>query len=539
MCGEVKVYKKRNTAYVGFNPKRKVVSGCFASNVFSRTVFLSTKVSFHSTKLFLKGVEHLAYEYAKGGACLALVARREKRLEAVAVMAQRLGSPDVIVESGNISKVEDCKRFIDAALNHFEHNLPGFCLLHPFRNSAPEKEQREITAVASMAQRCPVPRASIYCASKGAVVSFYKTLRTEVGSNIEITIVTPRLVDSEMTRGESKSKFLASILSYIFSENVAEKVVIIAGASSGIGEHLAYEYARRGACLALAARRKNSLREVGERALLLGSPDVVVVPSDVSKVEDCKRLIDETISHFGRLDHLVNDAGVTPLCMFEEPTEITKMAPVMDINFWGYVYTTRFAIPHLRRSRGKIIVIGSSASWLYAPRLSFYAASKAAVISFFETLRVELGSDIGITIVNPGLIESEMTKGKFLNKDGRMVVDQELRDVSTALNLCLTFSLSNVELSIVPVERVERGAKAIVDSACRGENYLTEPSWFRTTFFWRVFCPEILDWLNRVFLIPPPGAPPTEALSKKILDLTGLKKYIYPPSLLSPKIKVG
>lgn len=71
-------------------------------------------------------------------------------------------------------------------------------------------------------------------------------------------------------------------------------------------------------------------------------------------------------------------------------------------------------------------------------------ASKAAVISFFETLRVELGSDIGITIVNPGLIESEMTKGKFLNKDGQMVVDQEIRDVSTALNLCLTFSLSNV-----------------------------------------------------------------------------------------------
>lgn len=64
-------------------------------------------------------------------------------------------------------------------------------------------------------------------------------------------------------------------------------------------------------------------------------------------------------------------------------------------------------------------------------------ASKAAVISFFETLRVELGSDIGVTIVNPGLIESEMTKGKFLNKDGRMVVDQEMRDVSTALNLYL------------------------------------------------------------------------------------------------------
>lgn len=88
------------------------------------------------------------------------------------------------------------------------------------------------------------------------------------------------------------------------------------------------------------------------------------------------------------------------------------------------------------------------------------------------------------------------------------------------------------------MERVERGAKAIVNGACCGEKYLTEPSWFRTTFYWRVFCPEILDWLNRAFLIPPLGAPPTETLSKKILDLTGLKKYVYPPSLLSPEIKV-
>ncbi|XP_057459471.1 11-beta-hydroxysteroid dehydrogenase A-like isoform X1 [Actinidia eriantha] len=312
-------------------------------------------------------------------------------------------------------------------------------------------------------------------------------------------------------------KFITSILSSIFSENVAGKVVLIAGASSGIGEHLAYEYARRGAYLALAARRKNSLREVGDRAVLLGSPDVIVVPTDVSKVEDCKRLIDETISHFGQCKRVV------PVCMFEEVTDFNNLAPGMDITFWGSVYTTHLAIPHLRRSRGKIVAITSSASWLREPRLSFYSASKAAQTSLYETLRIELGPDIGITIVTPGLIESEMTKGKFLNKEGRLKVDQDLRDVV---------------MSIVPVETTGRCAKAIVNSACRGEKYLTEPPWFRTTIFWTVFCPEVLEWFSRWFFITEPGIPPKEAPSKKILDLTGLKKYIYPESILSPEIKV-
>ncbi|KAL2482699.1 11-beta-hydroxysteroid dehydrogenase 1A [Forsythia ovata] len=320
-------------------------------------------------------------------------------------------------------------------------------------------------------------------------------------------------------------KICQYILRSIFSENVAGKVVLIAGASSGIGEHLAYEYARRGAYLVLAARREKSLKEVAERAYWLGSPDVITVPTDISKVQDCKRLIQEAINHFGRLDHLVNVAGVTPVTMFEDcsPTEIRNLAPSMDINFWGYVYVTYFAASHLRKTKGKIIVIASSASWLNAPRLSFYSASKAAVISFYETLRVEFASEIGITIVTPGLIESEMTKGKFLTKEGTMVVDQEMRDVV---------------ISAVPIETAERCAKAIVDSACRGDEYLMEPFWFLSTFYYKMFFPEVIEWFNRWFFLTEPGTPPGEAISKKILDFPGLKKILYPDSLLSPEIKV-
>lgn len=311
-------------------------------------------------------------------------------------------------------------------------------------------------------------------------------------------------------------KFLLSAVRSVFSEDVAGKVVLITGASSGIGEHMAYEYARRGACLALVARRENLLQSVASRAMSIGSPDVLVIPADVSKVENCRRFVDVAVNHFGRLDHLVNNAGITPVCLFEENTDVTKIAPAMDTNFWGSVYGTYFAIPHLKRSRGKIVGIASSAGWLRVPRLSLYGATKSAVISFYETLRVEIGREVGITIVTPGLVESEMTKGKFLSKEGQLVLDQELRDV---------------EVSIMPILPVKEAAKSIVDSACRGENYLTVPAWVWHSFYWKVFFPELLEWSNRMLLMSKGSGGERYTISKKLLDLTGLKECLYPESV--------
>ncbi|KAJ9568541.1 hypothetical protein OSB04_004507 [Centaurea solstitialis] len=314
-------------------------------------------------------------------------------------------------------------------------------------------------------------------------------------------------------------KLLRHIARSISKENVAGKVVLIVGASSGIGEHVAYEYARRGACLVLAARREKSLREVADTALSLGAPEAVAIPADVSDIDDCKRLISQTIDRFGQLNHLVNCAGVTSMCMLEDITDITRFTQVMDINFWGYVYMTYLSLPYLRRSQGKIVAIASSASWMPAPRMSFYNASKAAVISFYESLRIELGSDVGITIVTPGLTELEMTKGKMLNKDGEIVVDQEMRDA---------------EMSIVPIVRVAPSAMAIVDGACRGDSYLAEPPWVQSTIWWVAFLPEVVQWLNRWFLVV---ESPSDAPSKKLLGVPGMKHLAQPASVWSPVIK--
>ncbi|XP_038895893.1 11-beta-hydroxysteroid dehydrogenase 1A-like [Benincasa hispida] len=314
-------------------------------------------------------------------------------------------------------------------------------------------------------------------------------------------------------------KFLLFLIRSIFPEHVAGKVVLITGASSGIGEHLAYEYAERGAYLALVARRENRLREVADVAEILGSPFALVIHADVSNVDDCKRCVHTTVAHFGRLDHLVNNAGITSINLFEEYDDPRNIASVMDTDFWGTVYCTYYAIPYLKQSRGKIIGIASSAAWLPTPRLSFYTASKAAMISFYETLRVEIGREIKITVVTPGLIESEMTQGKFMFEDGKMYLDQELRDSV---------------MSVMPIEPVGSAAEAIVRGCCRGDEYVTEPLWMRMTFYWRWLLPEVVEWLSYLFIMT--GNSPRDSFGKRLLEFTGLKPFIYPALVRSSEL---
>lgn len=133
-------------------------------------------------------------------------------------------------------------------------------------------------------------------------------------------------------------------------ENLRGKVVLITGASSGIGEELAYQYAKKGACLALLARRKRALEGVAAAARERGAPDVLVLPADVSDADESRRAVEETVAHFGKLNHhLVANAGIWSTCFFDEVTNITAFTKVMDVNFWGSVYPTYYMPCHTSR----------------------------------------------------------------------------------------------------------------------------------------------------------------------------------------------
>ncbi|KAI4334897.1 hypothetical protein L6164_013602 [Bauhinia variegata] len=251
-------------------------------------------------------------------------------------------------------------------------------------------------------------------------------------------------------------KLLLSVKKVACSENLARKVVIITGAASGIGEQLAYEYARRGALLSLVDIRKDNLGAVANKARSLGSLNVIIIGADVSKVQD--------------LDHLVNNAGICTSEAVENVDDVSSVTPIMDVNFWGAVYGTLFAIPHLKSSRGKVVVVASDGGWFPVPRFSIYNASKATAINFFETLRIELGWAIGITIVNPGGIETPLSDA---------------------------ISKQWGKKSFIRLETAAECAKAIMESVCKGDMYVTEPSWVKVLYSWKLLFPEVMDFVNR------------------------------------------
>ncbi|KAF5187704.1 11-beta-hydroxysteroid dehydrogenase 1B [Thalictrum thalictroides] len=284
-------------------------------------------------------------------------------------------------------------------------------------------------------------------------------------------------------------KFLNTVFRMFTIEDLTGKVVLITGASSGIGEQLAYEYAKKGARLALVDIREDKLPKVAETARKLGSPDTINISADVSKSNDCKRFVEETVDYFGRLDHLVNNAGIARVFFFEKSTDLSKTLPVMDVNFWGSVYPTQYALPHLKKSKGKIVAIASASGWLYAPKISFYGASKAALLNFYDTLRVEFGSSVKITIASPGFTRTAMLQGKHLNMEGTVEINK---------------SKTDPVFNSLPLRSASDCAKAILKGVCRGDRHVTDPSWYRIFFVLKVFMPEIMEmYLHTTYTIIP------------------------------------
>ncbi|KAK2658525.1 hypothetical protein Ddye_005060 [Dipteronia dyeriana] len=268
----------------------------------------------------------------------------------------------------------------------------------------------------------------------------------------------------------------------LYTENMENKVVIITGASSGIGEQIAYEYAKRGANLVLVARREHRLRGISENARRMGSGHVIFIAADVVKEDECRRFVSEAVNIFGRVDHLVNTASLGHTFYFEEVADTSVFPHLLDINFWGNVYPTYVALPYLHKSSGRIVINASVENWLPLPRMSLYAAAKAALVNFYETLRFELNDEVGITIATHGWIGSEMTSGKFMLEEGAEMQWKEEREVH------------------VTGGPVEDFARLIVSGACRGDTYVKYPSWYDIFLIYRVFAPNVLNWTFRLLL---------------------------------------
>ena len=184
-------------------------------------------------------------------------------------------------------------------------------------------------------------------------------------------------------------------------------VAIVTGASSGIGKAIALAFADAGIHLVLAARTPGKLEETANLCQQYG-PDVIQVPTDVSDPEQCYNLIDKAIKHFQRLDILVNNAGISMRALFEH-MDLSVMEKTMGINFWGTVYCTHAALPHLLNTKGWVIGISSIAGFRGLPARTAYSASKFAMNGFLEALRTEnRRTGLRVLTVCPGFTASNI-----------------------------------------------------------------------------------------------------------------------------------
>src|SRR4051812_25244364 len=190
---------------------------------------------------------------------------------------------------------------------------------------------------------------------------------------------------------------------------IEDSVVVITGASSGIGRAIALEFAGRGSSLAIASRAEDSLRQVAEECGRLGA-DVLVVPTDTTDEMAVQSLAHQTVERFGRIDVWVNDAAVSLFARFEEsPPDDYRQ--VIETNLFGYIYGARAALPYMRRQcSGTLINIASMVSAIPQPYTSAYVISKAGVRALGACLRQELAldgtQDIHVCTVMPAAIDT-------------------------------------------------------------------------------------------------------------------------------------
>ncbi|WP_338846504.1 SDR family oxidoreductase [Massilia sp. W12] len=189
------------------------------------------------------------------------------------------------------------------------------------------------------------------------------------------------------------------------------QVAIITGASEGIGAELARQMARQhGADLALvlAARRQDALQAVAQECETFACT-VLVQICDVGEESACRALIDACITRFGRLDILINNAGVSAHALLEDVHDLQWYQDVMRVNLWGSVWCTHAALPHLKASRGRIVAVSSLAGLVGVPGRTAYSASKFAMNGFFEALRIELKpAGVSVTLAYPGVVATRI-----------------------------------------------------------------------------------------------------------------------------------
>lgn len=230
-----------------------------------------------------------------------------------------------------------------------------------------------------------------------------------------------------------------------------DKTVVITGASSGIGEAMAKVYASMGAKVVLGARHADKLEALC-RSIEQQGGRAAWCATDVTRPEDCKRLIDTTVENFGGIDVMICNAGISMRALFDD-VDLDVLHRLMDVNFWGTVYCTKYALPYLQKSHGSLVGISSVAGIHGLPGRTGYSASKFAMTGFLETIRIEnLKKGVHVMVACPGFTASNVRfsaltangsqQGATPRKEEKMMTAEQVarivaRGIARRKRLCL------------------------------------------------------------------------------------------------------
>jgi NAD(P)-dependent dehydrogenase (short-subunit alcohol dehydrogenase family) len=267
--------------------------------------------------------------------------------------------------------------------------------------------------------------------------------------------------------------------------NFQDKTVVVTGASSGIGRALAYEFSSVGANVVLGARRSDELNAVASDIVSRGGR-AVGVPTDVTRSEDCRALIEKAVEVFGGVDVLICNAGISMRALFDD-VDLEVLHRLMDVNFWGTVYCVKYALPYIQQSKGSIVGVSSVAGIHGLPARAGYSASKYAMTGFLDTLRVEnLRRGVHVMVACPGFTASNV-RFAALTADGSP-------QGATPRN----------EARMMTAEEVARRIRRGVERRCR---LLLMESEGRLTHLLKKFVPGVVDRLFYEVMAREPDSP--------------------------------
>jgi short-subunit dehydrogenase len=224
-----------------------------------------------------------------------------------------------------------------------------------------------------------------------------------------------------------------TIVKFLNSMNWSDKVVLITGASSGLGRGFAFELAKRGAVVGLLARRADELNEIVKQIEANGGR-AQALPADVTDAKAVHDAVDRLRTNFGPVDVLIANAGIGGS---KDASELTAadVSKVINVNVIGAANSATAVLPEMvKRGQGRLVAISSLAAYRGLPKSAAYCASKAAVSAFFESLRVDLrGSGVGVTIIHPGFIKTPLTAGREAKMPWLMELDEAVQKMVKAI----------------------------------------------------------------------------------------------------------